>query len=280
MTGFFQIDWILVDIIIIILLLLLLFGVKVFKITHRWRNSFSNQALENFCFSQEPKITENHFHLKKKWSLTRNLSLKEKFSTSPFIIIFGKTYKRNFLKILTEGLCSYGFNVINLKIKFKDLSDLSESITLDKTIKAEWKSLISAIIDKVKNTEIINNYNYIILNHSKPIITYIPLSSDPNNLGVLMINPKLNKKNSSAFYNITQNNTKSAQIYTIFSKRSKIILKNRHLKKFLKEIDPQKTSNLQCLIIKKATYSFRYYETVLLGMIIDIIENKLLKSKS
>ena len=164
MTSIFQIDWIFVDTIIIILLLLLLFSVRIFKITYRWRNSFSNQSLEHTSFSKAPKNAKNHYILTKKWCLTRNSSLKERFSTLPYIIIFRNNYKRKFLKILTEGLSSYGFNVINIKVKIKHLPD---SIPLEKTMSAEWKSLISAIIDELKLLEFITESNYIVLNHNK-----------------------------------------------------------------------------------------------------------------
>ena len=277
MTSIFQIDWISVDIIIIILLLLLLFSVKIFKITHRWRNSFSNQSLEHISFSQAHKILENHFLLTKKWCLTRNSSLKEKYSTLPLIILFRKNYKRKLLRILTEGLSSYGFNVINIKVKIKHIPD---NISLEKIMRAECKSLISAIIDELKLAEIKIKSKYIVLKYSKSIISYTQILSDPNNLGVVMVNPKLNNKNFSAYCDIIENNSINPQIYTIFSRKSRLILKNRHLKKFANEISFQKINNLQYLTIKKATYSFKYYETIVLGMIIDIIENKLVKSKT
>ncbi|MFX1417408.1 MAG: hypothetical protein ACFE9N_00665 [Promethearchaeota archaeon] len=277
MTSIFQLDWILIDTIIIFLLLVLLFSVKIFKFTHRWRNSFSNQALEHYSFSKMPKIAENHFDLIKKWNFTRNLSLKEKFSSCPPIILFGRRYKRKFSKILIEGLCSYGFTIINIKLNTKNFT---ESIKFEKNISTELKSLISAIIDSLKLKNMINNTNYIILNHSKPMLNNSLILSDPNNLGVLMINPKLNKRNFSAFYDLVKENTLRTQNYVIFSSRSVLILKNKHLKKFLTVIVPQRVKNLKYLTIEKATYSFKYYETIVLGMIIDIFDNKLLKSKN
>jgi hypothetical protein len=276
MTNIFQIDWILVDTIIIVLLLLLLFTVKIFKITHRWRNSFSNQSIEHSCFSQAPKSLKNHFLLIKKWCLSSNSSLKAIFNNFPYIILFRNNHKRKFSKILTEGLCSYGFNVINIKLKIKHLP---EGIALEKTMSNEWKSLVSAIFDELGLTEFKTEPNYIILNYSNFIQSYKPILLDPNNLGALMINPKLNKRNISAYYDVFTNNAINTRLHSIFSRKSLLILKNRHLKRYFKNISPQKkTMLLQCLTIKKATYSFKYYETIVLGMIIDIIENKLLKS--
>lgn len=276
MTSIFQIDWISVDIIIIILLLLLLFSVKMFKITHRWRYSFSNQALEHICFSQAREKSKNQIFLTKKWCLTRNSSLKENFSNLPLILIFRTNYKRKLLRVFTEGLSSYGFNVINIKAKINHIPD---SRTLEKTLIDEWNSLISAIFDDFKLTEVMIKSKYILISHSKSIISYKQILSGSDSKGAILINPKLNKKISSDYYNIFKNNSINGQIYTIFSRKSTFIFKNKHLIKFLKEITPQKNNILKHLTIEKATYSFKYYETIVLGMIIDIIENKLLKSK-
>jgi hypothetical protein len=277
MTNIFQIDWIFVDTIIIVLLLLLLFTVKIFKITYRWRNSFSNQSIEHRCFSQAPKSLKNHFLLIKKWCLSSNSSLKAIFNNFPYIIVFRNNYKRKFLKILTEGLCSYGFNVINVKLKIKHLP---EGIALEKkTMSNEWKSLISAIFGELELTESKSEPSYIILTYSNFIQFYKPILLDPNNLGALMINPKLNKRNISAYYDVFKNNAINTRLYSIFSRKSLLILKNRHMKRYFKNISPQKRNkHLQCLTIEKARCSFKYYETIVLGMIIDIIENRLLKS--
>lgn len=277
MTSIFQIDWIFVDTIIIILLFLLLFSVKIFKITHRWRKSFSNQALEHICLKKTREKVKNQEFLPKKWCLTTNTSLKEESSKLPLILICRTTYFRKFLRILTEGLSTYGFNVINVKIKIKHLPD---NTTFESMVNDEWKSLLSVLIDDLKLPEFLINPKYILLNHSNSIIHWKHIFSDSNNKGVILINPKLKNKNLSEFSDFIKNNFKFARIYTIFSRKSILILKNKHIKKFLKVVAPQRTDNLKFLTIKKANYSFKYYETIVLGMIIDIIETKLLKSKT
>ena len=144
MTSIFQVDWIFVDTVIIILLFLLLFSVKIFKITHRWRKSFSNQALEHYCHKRAREEFKNQYFLPKKWCLTANSSLKEESSKLPLILICRTVYNRKFLRILTEGLSTYGFNVINVKIKIKHILDNN---TLKNMVNDEWKSLVSALID-------------------------------------------------------------------------------------------------------------------------------------
>jgi hypothetical protein len=277
MTSIFQIDWIFVDTIIIILLFLLLFSVKIFKITHRWRKSFSNQALEHNCLKKTREKVKNQKFLPKKWCLTTNSSLKKEFSKFPLILICRTTYFRKFLRILTEGLSTYGFNVINVKVKIKHLSD---NATIESLVNNEWKSLLSALIDDFKLAEFLINPKYILLNQSNSIIHWKHILSDSNNKGVILINPKLKNKDLSEYSDFIKKYYKIGQIYTIFSRKSILILKNKHLAKFLKVIAPQRTDNSKFLTIKKANYSFKYYETIVLGMIIDIIENKLLKSKT
>ena len=277
MTSIFQIDWIFVDIIIIILLFLLLFSVKIFKMTYRWRKSFSNQALEHNCHKKVRKEFKNQYIFPKKWCLTTNSSLKEESGKLPLILICRTVYNRKFLRILTEGLSTYGFNVINVKIKIKHIADKT---TFENLVNDEWKSLISALINEFNQTKFLINPKYFLLDQSNSNIYWKHNLLDSNNMGVILINPRLNKKNSLAYYDIIKNNTINAQIFTIFSRKSIFFFKNKHLIKLLRIITPQRNDNLKYLTIKKANYSFKYYETIVLGMIIDIIENKLLKSKS
>ena len=160
MTSIFQVDWIFVDTVIIILLFLLLFSVKIFKITHRWRKSFSNQALEHNCHKKVRKEFKNQYIFPKKWCLTTNSSLKEESGKLPLILVCRTAYNRKFLRILTEGLSTYGFNVINLRLKI----GLDKNNTLfDKTLIANIRHLISNVIDFFKEKDSEFNFNYILL---------------------------------------------------------------------------------------------------------------------
>ncbi len=271
MTSIFQIDWILVDTIIIILLLLLLLGVRIFKITHRWRYSFSNQTLEHKCLSQVYGKVKSRILLIKKRCLPRKASQKE--SDLPLILIFRMNKKRKLLRVLTEGLSSYGFTVINVKAKIKHIPD---NRTLIKTMMDEWKVFISAIIKDFKLTEI-TFPKFILLNGSINVFTLEHILSDSDSIGAILINPRLGKKQPLT---LLRNSFINTQLYSIFSRKSILIFKNKHLHRFVNEISSEKNNILKYISIENATYSFKYYETILLGMIIDIIENKLLKSKN
>jgi len=76
----FQLDWIFIDTIIIVLLILLLLGVKLYKLTHRWRFSFSNEALEFISYRKPPLEINNQSISTSKWTLTRNISLREELT--------------------------------------------------------------------------------------------------------------------------------------------------------------------------------------------------------
>lgn len=271
----YYIDWIFIDTLIIVLLFLLLLGVKIFKITHRWRFSFSNQALEHLIFPKTLDVVKNHLVFTKKWSFTRNSSLKVK--NYPLILIIRTNHKRKFIRILTEALCSYGFNVINLKVQIKPKS---QNVVTEKNLINDINLIISTVIDFCKKSKVTIKSNYIVLNHSKSCPTFNPILSDNTNKGIILINPKINKQNLKNYFDTIEEFSSKPQIYSIFSRNSIFLLKNYNLLKFKKKFYPQHTNILKFLAIKKAKNSFKNYETILLGILIDVIENKLFNSKN
>jgi len=232
-------------------------------------------VLEYFSFPKPYENSISHYIKTKHCSLTRNSSLHKQYDKCPLILILRTKFKKHLTKIITEGLSSYGFNVINLKLNIK--LD-SSSNRLNKTINDEIKSLISLIIDYFKHEGVITNSKYILLILSKSFVPNTEILTDPEKIGLLSINPSMNKYNigslKETFHNLTQNN----QLFYIFSKRSFFILKNSDLKHFNKEYDENNTNKAKLIILEKSSKSFKYYETILIGIIIDILENKLLKS--
>ncbi len=274
LNNIFQVDWILIDTIIIILLFLLLIGVRIFKSTHRWRSSFSNEYLEYFFFPDFKNILRNQFFQIKKWYLTRDVSLKENYIKNPLILIFRKNFKRKLLQVLTEGLGSTGFNVADVKIKVRRYP---ESFLLKQTIIDELKLFISTILDYLKKNEFIENQNYVVMSYLKCSFSYNVILNDNRNKGLILINPKVDKENLRNFYKLIEENLHNDNLYVVFSKKSKILLPNKNLKRLINKFPSQKLTRLNILTLDKAKNSFKYYETILLGIIIDIIENKLSK---
>lgn len=273
-NNFFQIDWIFVDAIIIFLLIFLLVSVKVFKSTHRWRSSFSNITLETIFVSDLQKLVVNKFVLTKKIALIRNSSLKEKCNEKPIILILRTHYRRKFVKILTEGLGSNGFNIVLIKIKIKPYQN---SIKLENLVIHELKTIISTSINWYKEKKLIINQNYILLTHSGSFFSYSEILNDIQNEGMILINPKINLKNLKYFIEVIDNKLIDDHLYTIFSKNSTFILPNKNLRFLQSNISSQKLTGLKILTLEKAKKSFKYYETIVLGILIDIIKNKLLK---
>ncbi|MFW9874737.1 MAG: hypothetical protein ACFFG0_16640 [Candidatus Thorarchaeota archaeon] len=271
----FQVDWVFIDTVIIILLFILLLGIKIFKSTHRWRLSFSNENLEYHFFQKPNDISSNHYIKTKHCSLTRNLSLYKHYGNYPLILILRTNFKKHLTKILTEGLSSYGFNVINLKL---DSKPGSGSNSQNITIHEEIKTLLSSIIESFKNKRFIVNSKFILINLSKYFILNTEILTDPKKIGFILVNPRMNKYNIGCLKEILQNLTQNTQLYHIFSKRSFLILKNHDLKHFIRQFDEKFINKSNLITLEKSTKSFKYYETILLGIIIDILENKLMKS--
>lgn len=273
-NDIFHINWIFVDTIIIILLILLLVGVKIFKSTHRWRSSFSNITLDSFYASDVQKLVRNKVVLIKKIALIRDSSLKEKCDRNPLILILRTHYRRKFIRTLTEGLGSNGFNIILTKIKIKNYQN---STKFENVVIRDLKSIISTFINWYNEKGIILNQKYIVLSQSGLSFSYKAILDDNKNEGLILINPKINLKNLKHFIKANENKLTEDHFYTIFSKNSISLLPNKNLKFLQANISSQKLTGVKILTLEKARKSFKYYETIVLGMIIDIIKNKLLK---
>ena len=273
----YQIDWIFVDTIIIILLILLLVSVKIFKSTHRWRSSFSNAFLDRFHFVETQKFVGNKFVTIKKIQLIRDSSLKKQNDQNPVILILRTNHRRKLLRILSEGLGTNGFNIISSKI---DIKNNPEDYKLEKTITDELTALISTIINWYKKKDPNINQNYIMLNQSGLKLPYKAILEDTRNKGIILINPKVNNINYKKFLNVYDNSIKKNKFYIIFSKKGLLNFPNKNLKCLITNIQSQKLTEPKLLTLEKAKKSYKYYETIVLGMIIDIIKNNILKLKT
>ncbi|MFX1388814.1 MAG: hypothetical protein ACFE9Z_01980 [Promethearchaeota archaeon] len=275
MTSIFQIDWVFIDTIIIILLILLLVIVKIYKSTNRWRNKFSNQNIVQKTVCNTYKRFQNQFFSLKKCKLTTKSSLIGNPYDFPFILIIRSKKKRKLLNFLTEGLTTYGFNVLNLNIKLKSKPNIN---TIDKQTNDIYMSLISTLKDIIKREELLFNSSYILLSHSESYIYHNLLKFDSNNKGIILINPRLNWESCKNNQNQSQDFCLKSHLYAIFSKKSFFFLKNKHLDNYVKKRVDKNPQDFNILTIENTGRSFKYYETIILSMILDIIENEILKS--
>ena len=107
------------------------------------------------------------------------------------------------------------------------------------------------------------------MHYSDSPIPYKSLQSDENNIGMISINPKINKVNMRKISVLAEFESK---LHLIFSKKSYLVLNNNNLKKFLKEFPHYNNLGIDLTIIEKSGKSYKYYETILLGIILNIIE--------
>ena len=266
--NIFRLNWILIDLVIIALLIIVLISLKWFKLKFRWRKDLSNEALEllNFDFS-EIGIQNQHIIVKKAFYL-KNKNLEDK---SKLIIFLFPKQKRKLLYILTEGLASYGCTVVILNVKFKIKNNKNHE-QISKEIKNLLLNISNYFIKEEGlpigfNCSLISFYSFISLNYL--------IDSDPNILRLILINPNLKKKYFKKIDDKENLNPKSSlKIYFIFSEKSSFFLNNQYLKNYLNRNSREHAKLLYLKTIEKAKASFKYYETILLGILIDIIKKK------
>lgn len=273
--NIFRLNWILIDTIIIILLLLALVLVKIFKETFRYRSSLSNEALE--CIKSEKSGTNfsKYVYIDKNWSLIINKAKNNRNRTKPLIVLIRANKRKKLIHVLSEGLGSCGYNVLNLKIQSRFFSHY---YTLNKSIIEEISDFLTQLIKFYKYEEFTLNPNYFLINYHKANLSDISAISDKNNQGIILINPKLIQARNGNLHKILNNIDLNSSLYVIFNKKSFFPLSNTNYKKFLSEFNESKNNFLKIITLEKARSSFKYYETILLGILVNIIENNLSKS--
>jgi len=263
----FQVDWITVDIIIIVLLILLLIGVKVLKEVYRWRFFFSNPStirrVDNLL-----NINNQFSSLSiKKCTLTKSSVYQQEDLTKPTIIIIRRNRKQMLLKALTEAFCTLGYNVINVRLKMVIKND-TELMTSD--INKELQQTFSAILMFYNQETHSVSKNYNVIDLSKEIMPSNPLLKDYHCSNIILINPCLKSCNLEVFLTLLNDSNKYSKIVLIFSEKLILFFKNKNVKKEMLSKETFTNSNLT--VIQKAKSTFKYYETILLGVIIRYIE--------
>ncbi len=268
----FQVDWILVDTIIIILLVLLLIAVKIFKEAYRWRFSLSNEFLTR---TKAKSLSFNLDHPSiyiKKWNLTKSKIIQEEISSKPLIFIIRTRRKQMLLKILTEGLSTYGFNVVNIWLNIK--ADKGKSKRIRDTEREIQQILPSFFSNDNQNIRLLSQ-RYVVVNFDKRIIPNNIITKDSNRFKLISINPRLNLANLKILQTLKTVSNPQFQLFIIFSERLNPFLKNRNsIKEILSDKNLKNSNKFKYHTIQKAKSTFKYYETVLLSIIIKNIDNK------
>jgi len=210
----------------------------------------------------------------KKFRITVNNVLKDTSMRKPSLLLI-KTNAKKIFEVLTEGLASYGFNVIDITLNIKSSN---RRFSFEKKSQDLSQPFISTILNFLKERQLMNNLSYLTIIHQKSKFSSNSILFDKNNLGMILINPKIDIFTELSINGIIENRELLSKLYLIFSKKSSLFLTSKNLKDFLiwlKDCNVPK-SNLQ--VLDKSKSSFKYYETILLGIIINIIDSNILKS--
>ena len=229
----------------------MLIAIKIFKQLIRWRYSIANENLNQSKFNgNELSFKSQKFKIN-YWNYIKNATYS-KNQTLMFIIRTKR--KRRVLQALIEGIASFGLNVIDLKIDIL----INERVKNDLT--EDLRGAINSIFDFMDRK---NQKDYINLNfRENPVNTVL---NDQNCQFQIFVNPK----NSQMGNEMLKAQLKSNGNYRlVISEYLFKFIKNRWIKYYLRE---NKNSDLQLSIIKNSTRNFKYNETILFGVLIEII---------
>lgn len=191
----------------------------------------------------------------------------------PIVVILRTNRKNKLLNVLTEGLSSYGFTVINLNFKIKQYHNRD---VLDKSVRDETKYVISTVLNYFKQNNLIQFSNFFLILYLKSSISYSSILSDLQNMGIVIINPILNSINLRNFSELidknNNNDVSKSQVCVVFSGKSDLNFNNKNLKEYLKEFQQILKDKVKLITLRKARKSYKYYETILLGLIVEEIE--------
>ncbi len=267
-VSIFQLNWVVIDCIIILILVLILISVKIYKNAYRWRRSYSNESLESTYYKKLPIVLKTQSIFPSKISVIKNKLINHSNIAYPVIFFLRTNNKQKIPRILTEGLCSYGYSVISAKFKVNPCPgcDLMDSIVTN-----EIKYVLSAIINYFKDNNLISNNKIVVINYGENLLAYEAVLIDKA-LGIVVINPILNALTNRNFIIITNKKDLISRVYVIFSEKKLFRSKNDNIMKFKANFIKPTVDNLNFLEITDANNFFKYYETLLLGILIDLIE--------
>jgi hypothetical protein len=263
----FQVDWIAIDIVIIVLLILLLIGVKVLKEMYRWRFNFSNTSTNRRVDKFVGINNQVSYISIKKCTFTYSNVFQQQNSTKSTVILIRRYRKLKLLKALTEAFCTFGYNVISLRLKILT-KNRKERLISD--IEKELQQTFSEIIMLFNQDFNLLSQNYNVIVFTKKIFPFYLLLKESHCRNIILINPRLKSYNLETNLISLSDSKKRSKVITIFSEKINPFLKNKNVKKI--QMSNETFKNSRHTIIQKAKNTFKYYETLLLSVIIRYIE--------
>jgi len=260
----FRVDWILVDSIIIIILLIILCSLKMYKITHRWRNSISNLSVRKITLDPHRfRLRDNNIYIK-KWNLYNNPEIKVIRPNLPIIFIFSSRSLHYLPYAILEGLCSYGYTVNHMHIKKRwDFIKTKDEILVNKN-----QSIVSLAFERLKNNSLKMSHQYWIIDFDSHL-PYIEYQSDIfEQIGFILINPSINQ-----FRTFWLNYDRKKQFNLLFSKKSFFRFRNRKIAKFMMLFSQSPSTHVKINVLENANLYFKNNETILLAKLMTILQN-------
>ena len=173
------------------------------------------------------------------------------------------------LKALTEAFCTSGYNVINLQLKISN-KNLTERLISN--IEKELQQTFPFIIMFYNQDVNLLSQSYNVIDFTKKVLPLNLLLKDYNCSNIILINPRLNYYNLKVYLTLLTDSNKNSKLITIFSEKLNPFFKNKKVKKILHDKETFKYTKYT--IIQKTKSTFKYYETLLLSVIIGYIEKQ------
>jgi len=263
----FQLDWILIDSVIILLLVFLLISVRVFKEFSRWRLSLSNRDIR----VKSIPIEDLAINPSKKGLRLEQCKFisnrKNNDSGTPLIILLNSNFRTELLNVFGEGLASSGYNILQLKLKIRtSLRNIITSNNRLKKIGQNFYSYLTVILEFLRQKKRLDSSQYMIIKAGKSSLPYKTLLKDPNNKGIILINPSTQavERDFSSFFHLIR----QKRLLLIFTRIPYVIFKRRLLSQHLNAVSNRLS------VIKDAFHSLKNYETILFGLILKFINRK------
>ncbi|TXT66148.1 MAG: hypothetical protein BAJALOKI1v1_330007 [Promethearchaeota archaeon] len=255
--NLFKLPWILIDFIIIFMLFIVLISIKLYKENTRWRRSISNSYLEVIEIpSRDLNTPLNQFSIE-HMKLIKNCNSVLSDEKPLLIIPINRIYAE-LIGIITEGLASYGYEVLTVKKKGTNSLSLSQLINdINNILKTTYSCYITI------------SFEYFPLS-----FPYTSLFNDEHNKGMILINPQPKKIDFASFMTNVPPQTIQKKLGVIYNKYYFYLIRNQRLLKFRKKILHIDYLQHSVIILEKARCEFKNYETLLLGVIINFIEER------
>ena len=271
----FQIDWVFWDTIIIILLIIFLISVKLFKYTHRWRNSLSNASLVQREIKNFEIHISNNKTLRLTFSIIESTTLNvtdQNRKASNILIIFKK--RKSKLFPFAEALASIGFKVIF--VGFKKIKKIENERLIKIKISEEIINRISkAICIHFVDVEDLHNYTNIILIFPNITRLFLKTTESTNLFDKYFLLFGNFSKNFKDLIKFLDHDIIKKDKLNLIILQKKLLKKNKIHPNRIKTLkDDYKLNEQNLLLLEKSYKSLKNYETIIIGFIL----NKILKN--